>query len=83
MLEMFLLLNEKQRNKCEYIRVSFIFLGLSTCSMGISLVQREVVFESFSHSHITLYSEAEFVGVRGFGRRIFSQQKGGERESLE
>lgn len=34
MLEMFLLLNEKQRNKCEYIRVSFIFLGLSTCSMG-------------------------------------------------
>lgn len=50
----------------------------------ISLVQREVVFESFSHSHSTLYSEAEFVGVRGFGRRIFSQQKGGrERESLE
>lgn len=46
----------------------------------ISLVQREVVFESFSHSHITLYSEAEFVGVRGFGRRIFSQQKGRERE---
>lgn len=39
--------------------------------------------ESHSRSHTTLQSKAEFVGVWSFGRLIFSQQKGRERESLE